>query len=126
MNNDNAVNVLFKLLGGAYAINAGLFGDNIKQVYYFVPDTLEWEQSHDSYSQFLQWLANGDIDEYYSNMRWRDWKKEVKVLKGDQGISVFPYLWTKQGKNVEENHRQAMPMKEIWGIQHEIKNQFGI
>ena len=55
-------------------------------------------------------------------LRWKDWIKYVEQLTGEQGISVFPYLWSKQGKNIENCHKEPIPMLELWFIHNEVKS----
>jgi hypothetical protein len=48
------------------------------------------------------------------------YKEDTKKLSGNEGISIYPYLWTKQGENVEECYKKAIPMNEIWGVENEF------
>lgn len=121
----NAMIIAYDIVGGVYAINGGAFGDSLKNVFYFAPDTLEWEDTEKGYTDFIYWALNGDINVYYKTFRWSGWQEAVSKLTGDQGISIYPYLWTEQGNNVNECHKEAMPMKEIWGIEQEFIKQMG-
>src|SRR5436190_17512085 len=46
-------------VGGFFAINGGAFGTDLKAVYYFAPDSLEWEVLGVGYSQFIHWACSG-------------------------------------------------------------------
>lgn len=121
----NAMIIAYDIVGGVYAINGGAFGDSLKNVFYFAPDTLEWEDTEKGYTDFIYWALNGDINVYYKTFRWSGWQEDVSKLTGDQGISIYPYLWTEQGNNVNGCHKEAIPMKEIWGIEQEFIKQMG-
>ncbi len=56
----------------------GLFGLKDNVVYYFAPDTNEWECLELYYTQFLYWLINNseDINKFYESFRWRTWKED--------------------------------------------------
>jgi hypothetical protein len=118
-----AMVIAYDIIGGFYAINAGGFSSNIKNVFYFAPDSLEWEDIEMGYTDFINWALNGDLNLYYKSFRWIEWESDIKKLSGDQGISIFPYLWTKEGKDIEMCSRRAVPMMELWGIQNQFANQ---
>ena len=55
--------------GGIFALNGGDLGEDTGCVYYFAPDTLNWESLEVGYSEFLQWALSGDLDTFYENVR---------------------------------------------------------
>ena len=83
------------IVGGVFALNMGRFNEDQGLVWYFAPDTLEWESLEMKYSQFIAWLAQGDLAGYYSSMRWADWRKDAEQVSFGEGILVYPYLWAK-------------------------------
>ena len=98
------------------------FGDDGK-IMYFAPDTLDPEETELSYSQFLFWAFTGDTDEFFSAFTYTGWKDDAKALSHNEGISFYPPLWTKEGKDPEKNSRKAIPMREIVGIELETRKQ---
>lgn len=120
---EKAMIIAYDVVGGFYAINAGELGSSFKSVFYFAPDTLEWEDTEKGYTDFILWALNGDLNLYYETFRWKGWEDDVKRLSGSQGISIFPYLWTKEGKDIEKCYKRAVPMRELWGIQNEFSRQ---
>jgi hypothetical protein len=112
-------------LGGFFAINGGAFGPARGNVFYFAPDSLEWEDMEGGYSQFVSWALNGDLAKYYAAYRWAGWENDARGLSFDRGFSIFPFLWTKEGKDVAAQSRRAVPMKELWSLQQEIRGQLG-
>jgi hypothetical protein len=84
------------VVGGVFALNAGKFSVGTGDVWYFAPDTLEWESLEMKYSEFIAWVAQGNIDEFYSSMRWSTWKKDSKSVKFDEAILIYPFLWSNE------------------------------
>ncbi len=105
------------VLGGFFAINAGgLNKEGIGKVFYFAPDNLKWEQTEMGYSDFLNFCFSGDLNKYYEGYRWENWKKDIETLDGNWGISVYPFLWTKEGKDINSDSRKPVPIQELWDL----------
>ena len=103
------------VLGGFFAINGGSLGQKMGSLFYFAPDSNEWEGMDIGYSQFLMWCLQGDIAGYYGDQRWPGWKEEISTLGGDQAISVFPFLSAK-GPPIGERHRGVVPIAELFTL----------
>lgn len=97
-----------------YALDGGVLG-KAGNVFYYAPDSLEWEDTECGYSQFLQWSLSGDLEQYYLNARWPEWQDEVAQLKGDQGLSIYPFLCA-EGPLTAERSRKAVPILELYGL----------
>ena len=113
---EGAFLVAHDVLGGFFALNGGALGPARGNVFYFAPDSLEWEDMQGGYSQFLGWLFAGDLAGYYGDYRWPGWEDDVRALSFDRGFSIYPFLWTKEGRDVAAQSRRPVPMKELWGI----------
>ena len=107
------------IVGGVFALNMGRFNEDQGLVWYFAPDTLEWESLEMKYSQFIAWLAQGDLAGYYSSMRWADWRKDAELVSFGEGILVYPYLWAKEC-NIETASKTVVPLSEILGMNEEF------
>lgn len=81
-------------------MNMGAINDEIGVIYYFAPDTLEWESIEMNYSEFLQWCVLGNISKFYQSFKWNDWRQMAKEVKFNDGILIYPFLWSK-----EHNHK---------------------
>lgn len=115
------------VLGGFFAINGGAFGQaSLGKIYYLAPDSLEWEPLDFSYSDFLVFCFSGNLDKFYDGMRWKGWQQEVAKLDGNQGISCVPFLFTKEGKDLNKVSRKPAPIKELWGLHNDFRQQLGI
>lgn len=77
--------------GGFYALDSGALG-NAESVFYFAPDTLQWEDTDQGYTDFIDFCLSGDLEKYYGSMRWKNWREEVSLVNGDDAVSIVPPL----------------------------------
>ncbi|MFO0553548.1 MAG: DUF2625 domain-containing protein [Polyangiaceae bacterium] len=103
------------VVGGFFAVNGGAFDGPPGNVFYLAPDTLAWEDMELGYSQFIEWATRGDLERFYSGSRWRGWKDEVAKISGDQGISIYPFLFA-EGPPLEERERKPVPIQELYAL----------
>ena len=101
-------------VGGFFAINGGYLGNDKGNIYYFAPDTVKWESLDISYTQFIQFCLFSDTSKFYNGLRWNKWKEDVKNLNADYAYSFFPFLWTKEGKDIETVSRKVIPVQEVY------------
>lgn len=112
----SALLVADDVLGGFFAVNGGAFEGKPGEVFYFAPDTLEWENLEIPYSAFIEWACTGDLDMFYETFRWEGWEEEVGRVPGDQGILVYPFLCAEGGPIISRSRSQA-PLEEMWRFQ---------
>ncbi|MGY4537304.1 hypothetical protein ACVW0P_001720 [Mucilaginibacter sp. UYNi724] len=103
-------------IGGLFAINGGGLGQDLGKVYYLAPDNLKWESLGQSYSDFLDFCLNSDLNKFYKNFRWIGWQKETVLLSGDEVITFYPFLWSKEGQDVNKNTKNTAPMQEQYDL----------
>lgn len=113
-------------IGGFYLLNGGGLGKDLGNVYYFSPDNLEYEQMDLTYTQFLDFCFNNDLDKFYEGSRWTNWRDEVSKLNGDKVFNFYPFLWTKEGKNINENSRRAISIEEQYDFNLDMRKQLGL
>lgn len=113
-------------IGGFFLLNGGALGKDVGKVYYFSPDNLEYEPLDLTYTEFLLFCFNNDLDKFYENYRWKNWRTEVASLDGDKVYSFYPFLWTKEGKDVNRNSRKAIPIDEQYRLNMDMRRQLGI
>jgi hypothetical protein len=113
-------------VGGFFAVNGGQFGEDLGKIYYLSPDNLEWEPLDLTYSDFLIFCFNNDLAEFYSTLRWNNWKEDVSTLDGNQVYTFYPYLWSKQGKDITKNVRSVIPIEEQYSFNMDMRRQLGI
>jgi hypothetical protein len=111
-------------VGGVFAINGGALGPG-NDVFYFAPDSLRWESLKRGYSDFVRFLFDGDLPRFYASFRWNGWERELAKLGGDQGLSMYPPPWTKEGKDPARVSRGVVPMTELMEMQVDVARQLG-
>jgi hypothetical protein len=113
-------------IGGFFILNGGALGKDLGKVYYFSPDTLEYEPLDLTYTDFLNFCFNNNLDKFYKGYRWKNWKQDVSQLNGDQVYSFVPFLWTKEGKDIEKTSKKAIPVEEQYSLNLDFRKQLGI
>ena len=112
------------ILGGYFAINGGgLSEGSLGKVFYLATDTLEWEDMNCTYSDFLNLAFAGDLKMFYEGFHWKGCKEEVAQASADQVFSFFPFLWTKEGKDLENSTRRLVPIQDSYAITIEFQRQ---
>ncbi|MGW4559531.1 DUF2625 domain-containing protein [Streptomyces sp. NPDC004365] len=122
--------VAHDVLGGVFVLNGAAPASIDRpgtpgEVVYFAPDSLRWEALGVGHSAWLAWLVSGAHDGFYADLRWPGWKEEVRALNNDQGLSVFPPLWSAEARqDISATSRRAVPMKDLLGVARESGRQF--
>ncbi len=104
--------VAYDAAGGFFALDTGTFGGH-GLIHYWAPDSLEWESTDLQYSGFLNWLAEGDLEQYYSTFRWQDWRKDMAQLASGEIFAYYPPLWTREGGE-ESSSKAPVSVQEAW------------
>lgn len=112
------------IIGGIFALNAGKFNGEKGDVWYFAPDTLQWESLKMKYSEFISWTVNGNVDEFYISLRWNEWLKQAKTVGFNDAILVYPFLWS-DGVDIEKADKKIIPLEELLNINLECSKKFG-
>lgn len=110
-------------MGGFYLLNGGALGKDLGNVYYFSPDNLEYEPLDITYSQFLDFCFNNDLDKFYAQSRWKNWANEVLTLQGDQVFNFYPFLWTEEGSDINKVQRKIIPIEEQYNLNLDLRKQ---
>lgn len=113
-------------IGGFYLLNGGGLGKDLGKIYYFSPDNLTYEPLGITYSDFLQFCFNNDLDKFYRGKRWSNWRDEVSKLEGDKVFSFYPTLWSKEGNNINKNSRKVVPVEEQYNLNIDTRKQLGL
>ncbi|WP_031070682.1 DUF2625 domain-containing protein [Streptomyces sp. NRRL S-118] len=127
---DSGLVVAHDVLGGVFALNGGSPAGHGRpgvpgEMVYFAPDALRWEGLGVGHSAWMAWLASGALDEFYADLRWSGWKEEVQALHGDQGLSLFPPLWSTEARqDLSAASRRSVPMTELLGVARDSCRQF--
>jgi hypothetical protein len=113
-------------MGGFFLLNGGGLGNDVGKIYYFSPDNLEYEPMSLSYTEFLLFCFNNNLDEFYKGYRWKKWKEDTRALQGDKVYNFYPPLWTKEGRDIEKGSRKAIPASEQFSYNLEMRKKLGI
>ena len=111
------------VFGGFYAMNTAEGKGPVGEIFYFAPDTLGWEALNMKYSQFLYWTVHGNTDDFYSSMKWSDWEQIAKAVGFDEGILIYPFLWSNE-INIETASKKIVPFEELFCVNMEYRNKF--
>ncbi|QBN19487.1 DUF2625 family protein [Flavobacterium nackdongense] len=113
------------VFGGFFAINGGSFSSEyLGKVFYFAPDTLQWENLDLNYSDFLVFCFSKDINEFYSGFKWKTFDKSFNITDFDKSYSFYPYLFTEEGKDINSVTKNLVPISELWTLYNDLQNQF--
>ena len=105
------------VVGGFYALNGGAFGPETGKIFYFAPDTLRWESMNNmGYSELLVWALGDKLSRFYASLGWDGWESEVSFMGGDSALSVYPFLWSKEAKDIARSSRKACPIEEVYEL----------
>ncbi|MFJ4845680.1 MULTISPECIES: DUF2625 family protein [unclassified Streptomyces] len=119
------------VLGGVFALNghdpaAGGRPGVPGQMSWFAPDTLEWEALDMGHSGWISWLLAGGLQPFYEELRWPGWREETAALSPSQGISVYPFLWSKEAHaDPAATSRRPVPMREVLGVARDFARRTG-
>ena len=108
--------------GGFFAINGGAFGDDLGSMYYWAPDSLEWETLDLGHSDFVAAFLTNQIEAFYEALRWPTWRQDLQTLSSDQCFAFYPFLWSTEG-SIENSQRSIVPASEMWDAKVDIVRQ---
>jgi len=100
-------------IGGVFAVNGGGLPGPAGQVAYHSPDTHRWEDLGMGYSAWLDWVLEGDLAGFYNHLRWADWEDDLELLRGDQGIHLWPQPWMSQHFDADAAARRVVPVQQL-------------
>lgn len=106
------------VLGGIFALNAGKFTAGIGEIWYFAPDTLDWENLGLQYSEFIAWAAQGDMDGFYASLRWSTWKNDCEEIGFNEALQIYPFLWSRE-IDLETASKKKVRAEELFAILNE-------
>ncbi len=112
------------LAGGFFAINGGGLDGPPGAAFYLAPDTLAWQQVAGGFSALLQFFLGGDLDRFYSDLRWSTWRADAEVAPGDRACSIYPFLWA-DGPPIDHRSRALVPILELWSLAQSTRAQLG-
>lgn len=114
------------LLAAISLINGGKLGSDLGKVYYIAPESLDWEPLDLTYTDFLNFCFNGNLNKFYEHLRWKNCDDEVLKLDGNQVYNFYPPLWTKEGKSISKSSRKVISTEEQYHFNIDARKQLGL
>lgn len=111
----NKLIVANDIWGGLFAISNGDFEGNMRDIWYFAPDLLEWENLDINYAEFLSWACSGGLEEFYQSFLWEDIDSILREINVNQAILIYPFMWAKEC-NLETADKKIVPLEELVAI----------
>lgn len=108
-------------LGGFFCINGGLLGKDVGNIYYFAPDSLDFEPLEINYSQLITFFLSGNIEQFYEGFHWDTEHEDLKMLSADDVFNFSPPLWTVEGKNLNESVKRHVSAEEQFMLNLEFR-----
>lgn len=112
---EKAILIADDVIGGYFAINLGKFDGEIGHIYYFAHDSLTWQNLNITYAEFFMWALSDAVDLFYKKFRWNDWHKNAKDVEANEGISLYPFLWTNDC-NLESCSKKVVGIDSLWDL----------
>ena len=95
------------IFGGIFAVNTGLFSDDLGSIMYFAPDTLEWEDTELRLSGLFAWLKGGDMAGFYGQFSEEEYNALCARNVGfNKVLSFYPPQWSAEFSNGERDVRE--------------------
>jgi uncharacterized protein DUF2625 len=89
------------------------------EVRYLAPDTLEWVGTEMGHSEWVHWTLAGDLEGFYSTLRWPGWEDESAPLAFDQGLAIDPAPHSRAGRSIAGAAHVPAPAAELWDRQQQ-------
>jgi len=61
---------------------------------------------------FALGISRRPADVLYENLRWQNWRKEIRNLSGDSVYTFFPFLCTEEGGDINQFSRKPIAIAE--------------
>ncbi|MEY9851880.1 hypothetical protein ABH923_001558 [Leifsonia sp. EB41] len=116
--------VAFDALGGRFAIDGGGLGVAAGEVCYWGPDTLAWSGIGGGHSAFVAWALAGGLAEFYGSLRWTGWQDDTRSLRADQGWTLYPPPFSREGQDANAVSRAVVPLAELHFFYAEAARRF--
>ena len=113
------------VFGGLYAMNNGAFEGDQGMIWYFAPDTLEWDNLGISYPEFITWISSSNFSDFYSTFIWNDLQKDICDIRFNQGVLIYPFLWSNEC-TIETADKKVVPFIELISLNLENNKKLGL
>ncbi|WP_067686123.1 DUF2625 family protein [Nocardia jejuensis] len=122
-----SLTVAFDALGGQFAVNGGGLPGKVGEICFLGADTLRWEPIGAGHSAFIAWAVGGGAGDFYAGLRWSGWAEEVEELSPGEGLSIYPPLWSAEGRaDIAGTSRRRCPLTELISLHLDMVDRMKI
>ena len=118
----NKVVVATDLWGGIFVIGNGDFEGHPARLWYYAPESLEWEQMDFNYTMFVEWIASGDVELYYDSWLWYGCEEELEQINSDKSVLMYPFLCSKEF-DIATAKRYFVPYYEVIAVNANLEKR---
>ncbi len=119
-----ALVIAYDAIGGFFAVNGGGLPGEPGHVLYLQPDDLTWLSFERGHEDWLRWLLQADLGEFYGGVRWPGWEVDGATLPDGRTTFFTPPLFLEPEDG--ERERGTVPVAEAWHLAHDFRGQLGI
>lgn len=112
------------VIGGYFALNGGELGEHLGKIYYFSPKDHHWHSLSFTYTEFLLWALNGDIEAFYQGLFWQSWQADVKQLDGNQLFVFNPDLSEDKTMSIDQRQKREVNIETHYLASFAEKEKF--
>lgn len=87
----------------------------MRDIWYFAPDLLEWENLDINYAEFLSWACGSGLGEFYQSFLSKDIDSICSKVNVNQAILIYPFLWAKEC-DLKTADKKIVPLEELIAI----------
>jgi len=113
----------YDVVGGRFAIHGGGLDDvPLGEVVYWAPDSLDWMPLGFGHQGFLEFVLSEGLADFVRDLRWAAWEPLTETIGLDQGVFIYPPLFTNEGSNGNPT-RNPVPLSELIAITEDWARQ---
>lgn len=113
------------VIGGRFVINDGSLPGEPGEMVFWAPHALEWTPLEAGHSSFVHMACTERIGVFYGGTRWPGWESVTSKVDGSQAISLYPPLFTVEGRDPAASSKAIVPWDELVYFLDEAAGQLG-
>ncbi len=117
----NKLVVATDIFGGIFAINNCDFDEEKDTIWYFAPDTLQWEDLNIDYTNFIKWALSDNLVKFYSSFLWKSSEDIIQQLNDGDAVLIYPFLWSNEC-DIETATKKIVPYIELVELNAQYQN----
>lgn len=112
--------VAYDIFGGLFVVKDYQFGG--EQIWYFAPDTMNWENLKITYHNFIKWVCTDEFSLFYSDFPIEYTMDNLLRIEEDNVLLIYPYLWSKEYR-LGIPTINVVPFRELFWLNQDIYRQ---